>query len=295
MQTQVVAQPEADLPFLLRAAIWWNRVGVRGRAAIPRFVGRMWGEQELFISTRHGGRLSVDLANLDVYAYIYNSGGQWDAHVLGSCERLLREGDVFYDIGSNTGLFAIDAAVLVPNLTVYAFEPQPSLAHHIEKSIEASKLARVTCLQMMLGNEEGEKILHMTSHSIHASIVPREKNFRELRCPMHRIDNLVASGRIEAPDVIKIDVEGAETIVFSGAQETLKSSGPSVIFEADENLGRLGLQVEAVFDSLQQAVPYQFYEIQPDGNLSLAQRPYRYGNYLALSPRHSDRLAAPAH
>ena len=279
-----------DMPILVRAAIWWNRYGIRGKAAIPRAIGRIWRGEDLFISTRHGGLLSVDPINLDVYAHIYNSGGQWNSHVMRTCEHVLRSGDVFYDIGANAGVFSIDAAISIPDLTVYAFEPQPSLASHTRRSIEANNLQRVKCLEIMLGQEEGEKLLYITSHSIHASVIPRERVFRELSRTMHTIDGLVSSGEIEGPDVIKIDVEGAESAVFEGGRETLRKSSPSIIFEADENLVRMGLNVEDVFDSLLQAVPYRFFEIDLDGNLAAAHPPYRFGDYLALAPRHFDRL-----
>jgi FkbM family methyltransferase len=278
------------MPMLVRAAIWWNRYGITGKSAIPRMIGRFWKGQDLFIHTRHGGLLSVDPSNLDVYARIYNLGGHWDSHVMQACEHVLRSGDVYYDIGANAGVFAIDAAMSIPNLTVYAFEPQPTLAEHIRRSILANGLQHVRCVELMLGQEEGEKPLYMTSHSIHASIVPRERVFHELSRPMKKLDSLVFSKEIAPPDVIKIDVEGAETMVFEGARQTLEQSSPSVIFEADENLLRIGLKVTNVFDSLLKAVPYKFYGIDVEGNLSAAQAPFSFGNYLALSPRHFDRI-----
>jgi FkbM family methyltransferase len=279
-------QPKTVLPLVTRAAFWWNRFGLRGSAAIPRVIGRVWQRENVYILTRHGGFLSVDPSNLDVFAVIYNAGGEWDSHVMKTCERVLRPGDVYYDIGSNSGVYSIDAALTIPDLTVYALEPQPSLAYHIRRSIEANGLQRVRCLEVLLGQKDGESVLHIPSHSIHASIVPREGRSRELRLPMRTLDSLIMSKEIEAPDVIKIDVEGAETTVFEGARQTLRTNNPSVICEADENLVRMGLQVENVFDCLSQAAPYTFYRIDPDGNLVNTKPPYRFGNYLALAPRH---------
>jgi FkbM family methyltransferase len=278
------------MPLIIRAAVWWNRFGVRGRGTIPRIIGRIWLTEDLFILTKNGAFLSVDASNLDIFAHIYNSHGQWDPHVMQICERVLRPGDIYYDIGSNTGIFSIDAAFSIPNLTVYAFEPQPSLAHHIRRSIDANKLARVRCLELMLGQEEREAILYLTSHSIHASIVPRERRFQQLSRPMRTLDSLISSGEVEAPDVIKIDVEGGEIGVFEGARQSLRMNNPSVVFEADENLVRMGLKIQDVFDSLLRAVPYRFYRVELDGTLSNAFSPFRFGNYLALAPRHFDRI-----
>ncbi len=278
------------MPIIVRAAFWWHRFGIAGKWRIPRAIGRIWQGEDLFILTSHGGFLSVDAPNLDVYAHIYSKGGQWEQDVMQTCERVLRSGDIFYDIGSNTGIFSIDAAIAIPDLTVYAFEPQPTLTYHIRRSIDANNLRRVKCLEIMLGPEEGEAILYLAGQASRASMVQLERGFRQLRLPMRTVDSLISSGEIEAPDVIKIDVEGAEMKVFEGARQTLRTKNPSVVFEADENLLRFGLEVQNVFDSLLQAAPYRIYAIDLKGNLSIAKPPYTSKDYLALAPRHFDRI-----
>ena len=67
-----------EIPGIIRAAIWWNRYGLKGRGAIARLVGRNWAGKEFFISTRNDGLLSVDAHSLDMYASIFNAGGEWN-------------------------------------------------------------------------------------------------------------------------------------------------------------------------------------------------------------------------
>jgi FkbM family methyltransferase len=280
-----------SFPLLTRAAFWWAAHGIRGRGAVPRAIGR-WqnSNRPLLIKTRSGAALSVDYNNLDVYAHIFSAGGTWDANIMLVCERVLRPGDVFFDIGSNAGVFALDFAKLIPSLTVFAFEPQPSLAKHIRRSIEANCFAQIKLLEMMLGSQNGEGTLFLTSHSIHASTVPRESRYRELRVPLRTLDDLIAKGELVPPDVIKIDVEGSEFSVFQGAEAMLQAHQPSIIFETDENLNRLGRTIDDLFSLLSKAAPYDFYSIDNGGVLMTAQRPYPLGNFLALSPRHVGRI-----
>jgi hypothetical protein len=48
------------------------------------------------------------------------------------------------------------------------------------------------------------------------------------------VDHLVATGRVEIPDVVKIDVEGAEPAVVRGMAATLERHQPSLLFELDD-------------------------------------------------------------
>jgi FkbM family methyltransferase len=280
-----------SMPLSVRLAMWWAAHGIRGRSAVARAIGRWQSpDRSLFIKTRNGAALSVDYGNLDTYAPIYNEGGCWDANVMICCETILRSGDVFYDIGSNTGLIALDMARSIPDLKVFAFEPQPSLAKHIRRSIEANGFEQVKLQEVLLGNEEGESSLFLTSHSIHASVIPREQHYRELRRPLRTLDGLVASGEVAPPDVIKIDVEGSELRIFEGAESILKSHQPSIVFEADENMSRMGYSTDDLFALLEKDAPYTFFLIDKAGTPVPVARPYPLGNYLALSPRHKDRI-----
>jgi len=279
------------MPITVRFAIWWSAHGIRGRGAIPRLIGQ-WqdSDRSLSIKTRHGAILSVDYANFEVYASIYNNGGCWDANVMSCCERVLRPGDVFYDIGSNSGVIALDMAQTISDLTVFAFEPQPSLAKHIRRSIEANRFDRFKMLEVLLGNEEGEGSLFLTRYSIHASVIPRERRYRELRRPLRTLDGLIAAGKAAPPDVIKIDVEGSELNVFKGAETMLKTYQPSIVFEADDNMKRMGYTADDIFSLLGKAAPYTFFLIDEAGVPGPVTRPYPLGNFLALSPRHNDRI-----
>lgn len=282
--------PIVELPTVIRAAVWWNKHGFMGRGAVPRAIGRRWNGEELYIATKHNGILLLDMQHLDMYATILNGGGTWEPHVMDTCASVLRSGDVYYDIGANTGLFSIDAGVSIPDLKIYAFEPQPGLAECIRRSAQVNNLSDIECLEILVGREDGVQKLYLTSHSIHASLSPRENHYQELVRPMCTLDSLLGSGRVRAPDVIKVDVEGAELMVFQGAAAMLKKHTPSVVFEADENMARMDVKTQDLFDSLGHAAPYEFFLIEPDGGLMSVSRGSKLGNYLALSPRHRDRL-----
>jgi FkbM family methyltransferase len=277
----------SDLPILIRGAFFWNKHGLRAKAAVPRFVGRHFaGNQSVFIETASGAKLSVVFNNLDTYAAIYNLGGTWDPHVMRVCQALMRDRDVFYDIGSNTGIFAIDSGFKFKTIKGYAFEPQADQADAIQQSIIANGLLNIFCIKCMLGESDGTSQLYLTSHSIHASSIPREGKFRKVEVSMRTIDSLSRDGILDDPDVVKIDVEGGEMAVFRGARETFSRSAPSMVFEADENLHRFGIEPNALLEMIASFGEYRFFEIDKRGALNSISRIENEGNFLALSARH---------
>ena len=48
------------------------------------------------------------------------------------------------------------------------------------------------------------------------------------------IDRMVDDGEIEPPDVVKIDVEGAEMAVIAGMTKTIEQYRPAIVYEVDD-------------------------------------------------------------
>ena len=279
------------LPLPARIAFFWNKYGVRAKGAVPRAIGRSIPFSDFWIPTRSGAKLRVERKNLDVYASIYNDGGRWDPHVMEACNTLLRDGDVFYDIGSNTGLFAIDFCYQHESVCCYAFEAQPLQSDAINSSIQLNNLKNAKCVSCLLGAQDGIGKLYLTSHSIHASIVPRESHYDELELPMRTIDSLSSEGVVKDPDIVKIDVEGSEMNVLKGALKTFSRCSPSIIFEADDNMKRAGVDPNVLLELILSFGRYTLFEIAGSGEFTPVVGLDNYGNFLALAERHRDRLA----
>lgn len=95
--------------------------------------------------------------------------------------------------------------------------------------------------------------------------------------------------------MMKIDVEGAEMMVFTGAQRLLHEYQPSLVFEADANMQRFGISRRDLFAELQRHAPYRIFAIAPTSELI----PIRenedpdllpHTDYAAVAPRYLDRL-----
>ncbi len=149
----------------------------------------------------------------------------------------LRPGGVFFDIGANFGQLAIPASGWVmPGGQVHAFEPVPRHAALLERHRRLNKLGNeFRIIDSAVSNDPADFLefevpvdevaveagLHISYHA-----GPVEK----LRVKNLRLDDYCLRTGV-VPNVIKIDVEGAELEVLRGAEQTLRRARPVLVIE----------------------------------------------------------------
>lgn len=160
----------------------------------------------------------------------------YEPDVTALLEDLLAPGMTFVDIGANVGYHALLGARLVgPAGRVVAVEPFSENCRAILMSIAESGIGNVTLLPVALDDHQGWS--HMSTHiGSNASIVSDQvdqiaRGYGTI-VPTFRLDQLV-TGPI---DVIKIDVEGAETRAVRGASALISTWRPKVITEVSEEM-----------------------------------------------------------
>jgi FkbM family methyltransferase len=150
--------------------------------------------------------------------------------------RHLGRGGVFYDIGANLGFFALLGAHLVglDEGRVYAFEAAPDNAEAIRVNAALNAIANVEVLAVAVSDHAGSGRLQVVDDQSWSKLIDYgEHPFTEqvIDVELVAIDDLIASGRLPAPDVVKIDVEGAELAVLGGMRETIERHRPAIICE----------------------------------------------------------------
>jgi FkbM family methyltransferase len=138
------------------------------------------------------------------------------------------------DIGANVGQFAIASANLFKDARVYAFEPVPDTNQQLCKNIAKSnnKSNRIKSYAIALGNEEGEVVFNVNSHSHSSSILPLAtahteafpdaKEVQKITVKVTTLDRVLADIKFTSPTLLKIDAQGYEGNILKGATETLK-------------------------------------------------------------------------
>jgi len=148
--------------------------------------------------------------------------------------RSARRPRLFFDVGANYGTHSL--LLLAHGIRAVTFEPNPMCAPVFEELCRANGV-RGRWESVALGEEEGEVELCFDERDTWAGstcgppVVPGEGTRRQLRVPQTTVDACVE--RLgEAPDWVKLDVEGAEPGVLAGARRTLQHARPRWIFES---------------------------------------------------------------
>ena len=193
--------------------------------------------------------------------YLWSTSASYD-YILGEYENpvtlnfflsWLKPGSVYYDIGSNIGFHALTANTIINTGKIYAFEPMPAVRAVFEKHISLnSKLIisnNIILSPMAIANEEKEvefsnDIAHRDGNTYikESYVFSGAKNKITVQC--QSIDGLITLG-YEKPDIIKIDVEGAEYDVLAGAKNTLEQYHPNILL-ATHDCHLVGVQTKCV-------------------------------------------------
>ena len=152
--------------------------------------------------------------------------------------RELAPGMTFFDIGANVGFVTLIAASLVgPSGSVHAFEPVPENIAAIRENLELNGIDWVELHETAVARRSGSASLIDSTVSAFSRLEqitsPTEARDR-IEVAVTSIDELLASGSVPKPDVVKIDVEGAELEVIEGMRDTLAELKPVLLCEVHD-------------------------------------------------------------
>jgi FkbM family methyltransferase len=151
----------------------------------------------------------------------------------------LRPDGVAIDIGANIGVWSLLAAERQPGARVHAFEPVPEVAERCRRHAALNGLDTIVLNVSAVGGENGVAPFYAIrdDNTGASSLIRRRFPAEEISVPVVTLDTYVERARLDRVDVLKVDVEGGEGAVFSGAVRTLsRDDAPAIFFEVDERL-----------------------------------------------------------
>jgi FkbM family methyltransferase len=196
--------------------------------------------------------MSIFLPNTGPAALVFFQGSS-EPHLANYIENFLRPGMIFFDIGAHIGEFSLRAAKSVgPTGQVHSFEPQPEIAAVLRKNFTHAKLKNLTLKECVLSNKSGTVSFSVRTGFASSSIAspgddPRIT--RTIQVAATTLDEYVLESGA-SPNLMKIDVEGAEMLVLRGAEDLLSlppELAPVICFEySSSNYSAFGFSTEDV-------------------------------------------------
>lgn len=162
-------------------------------------------------------------------------------------ENFLQEGDVFYDIGANVGVYSLVAAkCFADQVKIYAFEPAFMNFSQLCKNIALNQCQdNIIPLQIALSDKTMLDSFNYSSLTIGGAqntlgdaIDEKGQAFNPVfkqYTLSYKIDDLITNFELPVPNHLKIDVDGIEFLVLKGAPKTLANESlRSMIVELAE-------------------------------------------------------------
>lgn len=212
--------------------------------------------------------------------------------------RLCKPGGTFVDIGAQYGAVFGPAHQNDPSIKVIAFEADPQKADALRVSYPYAQV-----IGLAVGETPGQATFYLNLEaSGFNSLVPSEDpKLRRISVEVVRLDDVIPETR---PDVIKIDVEGAELGVLRGGTRVIGTSRPVIMFECVlQAVNALGYCAGGLWDWLD---ANGFYVFTPDRMaheapclarevfLDAQQYPFRSHNYFAVPKERVGEIRAKA-
>ena len=164
----------------------------------------------------------------------YESWGTGHNNGFNKLVSLARKKKIVFDVGAHIGLCSLPISrVLAENGSCFAFEPAEVNLKYLSSHLKMNNIENVKVIPHLLGEKPLEKVnffIHKESSGM--SSVCRSKKkldlFKEVQKKQVTIDDFVQEHNC-IPELLKIDVEGAEMSVLLGGEKVLKKYHPQII------------------------------------------------------------------
>lgn len=191
-------------------------------------------EDELLVERmgwpRRIGARKQNVVNFDISFYCDNHTVSMYYEIFGAIAYsffptfVLRDHDIVVDLGANQGIFTCYAAKRIPYGWVYAVEPDVENLSRLKAHLELNKISNATVIPKCIGDRTGKAYFRKGDSSGTGRVVDANAIGPGLtEVDQITLEDLMTAYELPNIDLLKIDVEGFEARVLSGANGRLAS------------------------------------------------------------------------
>lgn len=164
--------------------------------------------------------------------------GRYETEIQDRLSELCCDAEVAYDLGAHVGFMSLVMARCLPREgEVHAFEPSPAEVEKLRELVACNELEdRLHVHEIAVCDTVGKLTFNIgvgsTTGILDKVSKPRHRENRNaLEVEATTLDEFVNREDVRPPDVIKVDVEGAEATVMKGATKVLSKVRPKILVE----------------------------------------------------------------
>lgn len=206
----------------------------------------------LTIDTLYDGDIKIKLHLKDwIQQQIYFTD-YFDYKGIKFLKHTLKEGDVFFDVGTNIGSYSLVASKIVGNSgKVYSFEPVTKTLKKLTETVERNNFNNIQ-IEKKIVSDKNESINIYASPDNNtgmSSIIKKFDNVEPESVPSVILDEYIINQKIKTIALVKIDVEGAEFHVLKGMKNILTNIKPILFIEIiNDNLETTSITSQEIID-----------------------------------------------
>lgn len=185
---------------------------------------------------RHGGlKMPCNIDEMLQRQFYFFGTYFLEKEILHRWEKAAESAHVIFDVGANAGIFSLAALASNKNATVHAFEPTPEIARRLRATAAMNDLPKLIVNEMAVADHTGQMVLRRWrgedgSNEGMNFITTDGLDDGGEAVLVTSLDRYCADHTIDRIDLLKIDVQGNESAVFSGAKRMLQEGKIGTIF-----------------------------------------------------------------
>ena len=213
--------------------------------------------------------------------------GGWEKVSVGLWTNLAKNSTVIFDIGANTGVFALIAKAVNQSAQVHAFEPIARIYDKLQKNIQLNHFD-IKSYPVAISDRNGKaeilddpNVENEYSLSLNNEHNSKSASWVKVEIDIITLDTFIEQNNIKKIDLLKIDVESHEGEVMEGFAKHLHLFKPTFLIEILRN--HVGERVQRTLTGLN----YLYFNIDENGDILKVENITRRGNnynYLICQP-----------
>jgi FkbM family methyltransferase len=189
-------------------------------------LGEALGDEVLLGKTRAGSVMALSMRDHQHRAiYFY---GEYEPEITALFRRLVTPQYTVFDVGANAGYFSV-LSCECGAAHVHAFEPNPAVRSLLLRSAKLGS-GDIAVVPAACSDHDGRTDLFISTPANTGMSSVKRKTENSVEVDVITLDGY-ARRTGARPDLIKIDVEGNEFEVLSGARSLLETARPTVVAE----------------------------------------------------------------